>query len=888
MHGRQLTDRPRRGGNADGSRSVTAALDPRRRPAHAALAGFVAGLLLCRSPVEAPALAAALVVAAGAALRAESVALAAAALLVAGAGFGALRLDALDRPGERLADGARVAGSVHLLERPRRSAFGSRAAAEILGGTGAGVRVQVRSHQYLRWPRGPRPGQELRVRGRFTSVAAVARRPRAAGGFDAAGFLRSRALAGELQLDAVAATSRWRGGLAGAVDAMRLRAERAIGRGLSPADAALMRGMVLGQDEAIDEDLRDSFRASGLAHLLAVSGQNVALLCALALPLMAALGAAPGVRVAVLLGLIAVYVPLAGAGPSLQRAGVMGAAALVAMAASRPASRLYALLLAATATLMLNPRAAGDVGWQLSFAAVAGIIVLAPPLRRRLGRVPHAVAEGIAVTVAATVATAPLMAHHFGSFSAASLPANVMALPAVPLIMWAGMLAAAVGQVAALGPPFTAAADLGSAVLGHLATPALSFLTNLAERCAQLPGAQLSLPLGSRVGVAGAYALIALAALAARHAARRLPGRLAAWGPAAEAAWGSLSRGTRRAAIGLLAASALLAGVAALARDPPPTEPTVSFLDVGQGDATLIQAPDGSAALFDGGPPEGGVVRRLRRAGVRRLSVVVATHHSRDHHGGLPAVLSELPVDLFLDGGDGTDDPGFRAVQRAAARRGIRSVPARAGLALTAGSIAIRILSPPPRPPGPAPEDPNPRAVVALVEVAGMRLFLSADAESEALLPLDLPPVDAMKVPHHGSADAGLPQVLRRLRPRIASIPVGENTYGHPTPSTLRALRAARVRTFRNDRDGTVKVGLHDGRARGGGRALGRRPGGICSEAWPTLSPSTWSAATTTPRSTPGGPGCGRGPRASAALAPCRASTPARRRPSRSPPPSRS
>jgi competence protein ComEC len=136
----------------------------------------------------------------------------------------------------------------------------------------------------------------------------------------------------------------------------------------------------------------------------------------------------------------------------------------------------------------------------------------------------------------------------------------------------------------------------------------------------------------------------------------------------------------------------------------------------------------------------------------------------------------------------------------------VRSIPARAGLAVRAGSISLRILSPSPRPPGPPPEDPNPRGVVALVEVGGMRVLLSADAESEALLPLELPRVDAMKVPHHGSADPGLPEVLARLRPRVASIPVGPNTYGHPTSSTLRALRAAGVRTLRNDLDGTVRV----------------------------------------------------------------------------------
>ena len=116
-----------------------------------------------------------------------------------------------------------------------------------------------------------------------------------------------------------------------------------------------MRGMVLGQDEAIDPLTRDDWRDAGFAHLLAVSGQNVMLLCALALPLLALGGLAPRARIAILLVLIALYVPLAGAGPSLQRAAVMGAAGLVALAASRPASASYALLLAAVVTLAAEP-----------------------------------------------------------------------------------------------------------------------------------------------------------------------------------------------------------------------------------------------------------------------------------------------------------------------------------------------------------------------------------------------------------------------------------------------------------------------------------------------------------------------------------------------------
>src|SRR3954452_21423573 len=266
--------------------------------------------------------------------------------------------------------------------------------------------------------------------GRRQRAAAGVRRlprPAAGGSFDWRAYLRRRGIAYELAVDSLADTGGRRGGPSGAIDSLRIRAEAALGAHVTKANAALARGMVLGQDELIDPLERDDFRRSGLAHVLAVSGQNVMLLCALALPLLAWSGAGPRTRVAVLLGLIAIYVPLAGAGPSLQRAGVMGAAGLVSLAAGRASSRWYALELAAVATLALNPRVAGDTGWQLSFAAVVGILVLAPPLQSALRGLPHFLAEGAAVTLAATIATAPLIAHTFGSVSVAGIGANLAA-----------------------------------------------------------------------------------------------------------------------------------------------------------------------------------------------------------------------------------------------------------------------------------------------------------------------------------------------------------------------------------------------------------------------------------------------------------------------------
>jgi competence protein ComEC len=502
--------------------------------------------------------------------------------------------------------------------------------------------------------------------------------------------------------------------------------------------------------------MRDDFRAASLTHLVAASGQNVALLAALAVALGTALGLGLRGRLALALGLVVLYVPLAGAGPSIQRAGIMGGAALVAALAGRPSSRAYALLLAAALTLVANPRAASDPGWQLSFAAVVGIALaagrIAAALRRR--RVPPAVAEATAMTVAATVATAPLIALHFGRVSLVGLPANVLAAPAVAPAMWLGALAAALGQLStALAAPFATLASLPTA-----------YLAWLGHAAAHVP-----------IGVAVAACVLPLLAL--------------------------LPRTTRRRSAPLIALLLPAAAAAALHHHPQPAPAGVriSFLDVGQGDATLIQA-GGRAVLVDAGPPGDHISALVRREGVRRLDLLVITHAQADHEGGVAEVVSALPVTALLDGRDGMRSP----------YPGVRTVRPAAGQILRIGPIRLDVLWPPPagRIPG---EDPNARAIVLEAKVAGVRVLLTADAESDVLATLPLEPVDLLKVSHHGSADPGLPALLGLLRPRAAVIEVGRhNPYGHPAPSTLRALRGIRV--LRTDRDGTIRFDLRAGR----------------------------------------------------------------------------
>jgi competence protein ComEC len=574
-------------------------------------------------------------------------------------------------------------------------------------------------------------------------------------------------------------------------DQLKERASAALGEGMPAREAELARGFVLGEDEGIDPATGEDFRRAGLAHLLAVSGQNVALLALLAMPLLAALGMPLHVRLLWVLGLIALYVPLAGAGPSIQRAGVMGALSVLALLAGRRSSRLYALALAAVVTLAIDPGAGTDVGWQLSFAAVVGILALAQLLRRWLvvrcgarGPLGHLLAEGAAMTIAATVATAPLIAFHFGELSTTTLVANLLALPAVAPAMWLGMLAAAAGQVPGL--PLDPLNEVNALLLAYIA--------QVASWCGQPGWALLEVRLGFG-GMIVAYLAIVLAAVLIPRLVRR-----------------------RRIAlpkVSLLPAAAVFIALALLLTGPgggrvgatPTSGLRVSFLDVGQGDAILLQPARAAPILVDGGPAGARLAEKLAAAGVERLGAVVVTHDQSDHAGGVGELLGRVPVERFVYAA------ASRELRATAAAAGAMPLRLAAGGVLRTGQLRLEAIWPPRamlgvRSPG---ADPNQGSLVLLARWRDFSALLSADAEAEAA-PLDPGPVDVLKVAHHGSEDAGLEVLLGRVAPALAVISVGDdNAYGHPAPATLATLAARGVRTLRTDRDGTVVLDVGRG-----------------------------------------------------------------------------
>jgi competence protein ComEC len=734
--------------------------------AAAACSGLTSSVWLRPSPALLLSAAAAAGLAAVKEREVRRVALAAVALALVGLWWGALREGALDRSVLAARIGERADARVVVTGPVRRTPFALRAPAQVVRFAG----LELRERVLLELPLGRAPPQGAVLELRAEPVAP--RGPET--GFDERAWLARQGIHVVLRGDDARVVGR-RGGIGGVADRLRAHVEQTLARGTTGERRAVLTGIVLGDDDGIARSLRDDFRASGLTHLLAVSGQNVAITAVgvVWLARIAGLGRLVGEGVAILV--VLAYALAVGWQPSVVRAAVAGSLASLGWITARPRDRWHAMAIGALVLLVWTPSAALDPGFQLSFAAVAAIFVVVP----RVAGVPEAypVPRGLwdvlVVAIACGLVTAPIVWLHFGAVALWTVPANVVAEPAMPPLIALSLAAAAIEPLL----PDAAAA------LAWLAGGCAAWIALVARIVSGWPSAQIHSP-------------VALAALLACAAAAVLVRRL--------------PRHRRRSAVvGLVSlALAATAGACALRPSPswtPPHGLRVTFLDVGQGDSALIEAP-GGAILVDEGPPEADVAGQLRNMGIRSLAAIVLTHPQRDHIGGAAAVLDRLRVGEVEDPGIEAPSADHDAAIAAARRHAVPVEIVDEGDAFRIGRLRFRILWP--DEPGLPSEDPNQHAVVALASYGATDVLLTADAESDVTGRLRIPPVEVLKVAHHGSEDPGLPDLLRTLRPRVAVISVGEgNDYGHPRPETLAALRAfPGLETLRTDLNGRIVV----------------------------------------------------------------------------------
>ena len=563
--------------------------------------------------------------------------------------------------------------------------------------------------------------------------------------------------------------------------------------------APLVDALLFDRHGAIDRDTRDRFAASGLVHLLSISGFHVGLIVGWLFLLfrLVHLRREPALLGATLLGVL--YVAWIGWPAPATRAAAL--AALLCVARLRQRSVRWDALLATTTlfVLLLDPWAITDLGAWLSVASLAGATYASRWSDLRFGT--GILARTLSGSLGATLATAPITAAAVGRVSIAGLLLNFLGIPLAALAVPAVILSLLLAPISNMLARSMAAG--GGALL--------SLLDRLAQLGAGIPYGHFVVEAGWQAALPWVGLLVAALWLVSGRATRQV----------------ALTRGVALAGTLLWVGGGARIWEGVASADAPGL--TLTFLDVGQGDATVIATPHGHWLLIDAGPEGEGhdagrsvVAPFLERHGVTRLDAMILSHAHRDHYGGMPAVLDRVPATTFLEPGEAVDDPGYRILLDRVAASGAEWHPIRRGDTLRVDGVEIDVLHP---------DttwsdwglDLNEDSDVLLVRYGRFRALFSGDAglPAESDMRREAEDVDVLKVGHHGSAGASGADWLAELRPETAVVSVGRgNRYGHPSAAALGRLGAAGADVWRTDEEGTVEVWT-DGatyRVRGRGR----------------------------------------------------------------------
>jgi len=588
--------------------------------------------------------------------------------------------------------------------------------------------------------------------------------------------------------------------------AFKMRASDTIDRILSEPHASLLKGIFLGIETGIPRDLYELFNLTGTSHIIVISGSNIAVVAGILLLLgqrIVGKRLAPPIAI---VGII-VYTFLVGADGAVSRAAIMGIVWVGAMAAGRPNYAMNALVFTAIVLTIFNPLVLWDVGFQLSFMATLGLIVLVPLLERgtfgllqrrfhtdQIGLPMALLSELVIITLAAQIATGPLIVYHFGRFSLVSLLSNLLILPVQPPIMGLGALAMFAGMVWL---------PLGQ-LLGWLVWLPLAWTVGVVEQTSRWPWASLELgqfPFWLLVLI---YALLAAAIWWSNQPkAGQAPTprfRLPTVGSPGTRLW-----------VGGMGVVTLLIWLAV--GTLPDGRLHVTFMNVGQGDAILVTLPDGRQMLIDGGPSATDLNWQLGREMPfwdRSLDVVVNTHPDTDHLGGLVSILQRYAVEQVIVSDMTGHSELCKEWEQQLDEANLDPIIGQSGMTLSLGQgITATIFSP-----GlhlAEADNLNNHSVVIRLQMGQISFLLPGDIETPIernLVYADLPLMaTVLKSPHHGSNTSSSEAFLDAVNPQIVIISVGEdNKFGHPSSAVLDRYAEHGIVVLRTDELGTIEL----------------------------------------------------------------------------------
>ncbi|WP_215829809.1 DNA internalization-related competence protein ComEC/Rec2 [Pelorhabdus rhamnosifermentans] len=611
--------------------------------------------------------------------------------------------------------------------------------------------------------------------------------------FDQVMSLKERGISATLWIKSMRGEQRFHGfSLANVLADMRAQVHQRMAEAMAPGDAALLSGMLFGGYDGIRSDIIHDFAATGIIHILSVSGTHIALVAGAAAAICSLFHASSNVTAAVCAMFMISYSMLSGLVPAVVRSLMMGLAALLAVWSGRSWNSSQALLMTVLLLLFYQPLWIYDLSFLLSFAATGGIVWFFPSLRNKLDFVPTPLALSLAVTLAAELGVLPFVAYYFNNLPLSSILANLAIVPIIELtvlVALSGAVCTWILPVFYLLNRFIFAfcsLIVGFAVLltqglaywgGLLYVPAFNWLTGLIYY----------------IGLFYLFGYHPKFIWSAREVWRRY-------------SW----------SVALLCSLMLLMG-SCYAFWPKPV--TVHFIDVGQGDATLVITPHRHAVLIDTGGTLGEdsvfdvgervVVPYLKHYGVTQVDVLILTHGHQDHAGGAAAVAELLCVKQVVIAKE-APSPAMLALEKAMHHEHL--IFAAEGQKLDLDGVHFEVI----HAENAIREKPGNEVSSVIRFNYGANSFLitgdlEADGEQE-ILEKGITPVNVLKVGHHGSKNASTADFLAVLHPEYAIISVGyDNHFGHPHAETLRRLQAIHAKIYRTDENGAVVFTL-DGR----------------------------------------------------------------------------
>jgi len=530
------------------------------------------------------------------------------------------------------------------------------------------------------------------------------------------------------------------------------------------------------------KDIKQNFINSGLLHLLAASGMNVALVSGIWLYIAARLRVPYKISIIIAAILVLIYSTLTGFSPSVTRAVWMLEFILLGKLIDRKADNIALLSLVCSIILLYDPLTITNIGFQLSFIVTFGLLFCAPVFIEKTKPVPDFVSGAILIPTIAQLWATPFQLFHFNNFSVYSVFANILVTPFIGVISFLGFMSSLLSIIPVIGEKICWLFD-------KCTEPFIDLLLYISSHISTMPGALQYFATPTIITILVFYSLILAVTLHTK-----------------------LDSFKKQLNFAILSLSIIF--VLLIFSDSFTNNLKLTFFDVKEADSILVQTPDKKNILVDTGntgiksfnSAKTIIIPHLRDKGINKLDALILTHPDSDHIGGTVNLLENIKVKKIIDNGEKSDSKTYREIQKTIAKKHISTKHVKTNeLLYYKNGLKILIF----RANNKDSESSNEKSLIVFIKYGKTSALLMGDAESNSLNLIKKfvkEPVNIIKVGHHGSYNSINEDFIKSIKPQTAIISVGKNDYGHPSSNILNILHNYHVRTLRTDRNNAINI----------------------------------------------------------------------------------